>query len=377
MAVSFDAPTPAKPPANGTPYSEYRAAQEDESAIVRCMTADEFFAVESSANLVVPALGICPGPPTGLVGQAYVGKTIVALAGGMAVALGRELWGTWRVQQGAWLHLDYEQGRRHTKARIRRLARGFGVSDEELRALIAAGTIRIAVHPELRLTTAKAVDHYVRAFDGVRFVTCDSLRPMLGGVDENSSQVRGLMGVLSLASDRSGAAVGLIHHGGKTPLEGERARKETPRGSSGIVDEFQSLFVMTKRKGDLVTLVTHEKDRELGVPAADFGLRIDDVSDEHDPKWGLRVAHVDREQLGSTKDTGDAKFMKAVDAVRQCIRDNPGIAGIEAVAERIGIRRQTTSAAAKQLVADGEVVIRKVAKGVRLYLAHAAPAEGT
>jgi hypothetical protein len=374
MAISFDEPVPEKSNANGTPYSEYRAAQDDERAIVRCMTADEFFAAESSANLVVPALGICPGPPTGLVGQAYVGKTIVALAGGMAVALGRELWGTWRVQQGPWLHLDYEQGRRHTKARIRRLARGFGVSDEELRALIVAGTVRVAVHPELRLTTSKAVDHYVRAFEGVRFVTCDSLRPMLGGVDENSSQVRGLMGVLSLASDRSGAAVGLIHHGGKTPLEGERARKETPRGSSGIVDEFQSLFVMTKKKGDPVTLVTHEKDRELGEPAADFGLRIEDVPDERDPKWGLRVAHVDREQITKTPDTGDAQFAKALETVTHCIRDNPGIAGMGAVAERTKIRRATVSAAIAQLSTDDTIVsTRGPRNGVRLFLKHMAP----
>jgi Mn-dependent DtxR family transcriptional regulator len=362
--------------ANGSPYSEFRERQADEAGFVRCMTADEFFAVESAANLVVPALGICPGPPTGLVGQAYVGKTIVALAAGMAVALGRELWGTWRVQQGAWLHLDYEQGRRHTKARVRRLARAFGVSDDEVRALIATGIIRIAVHPELRLTTAKAADHYTRAFEGVRFVTCDSLRPMLGGVDENSSQVRAMLGVLSLASDRSGAAVALIHHGGKTPLQGERARKETPRGSSGIVDEFQSLFVMTKKKGDPVALVTHEKDRELGEPAADFGLRIDDVADERDPKWGLRVSHVDCEQMGAAKETHDGRFLKALAAARDCIRDNPGIAGIGAVAERLGVRRTAVSAAVNQLIADGVVTPTTAPKnGTRLYLSHAVPTE--
>ena len=38
-------------------------------AALRCLTADEFFAAESPANLVVPALGICPGPPTGFVGR--------------------------------------------------------------------------------------------------------------------------------------------------------------------------------------------------------------------------------------------------------------------------------------------------------------------
>ncbi len=59
-------------------------------AALRCLTADEFFAAESPANLVVPALGICPGPPTGFVGQAFVGKTIVALSMGLSVATGRD-----------------------------------------------------------------------------------------------------------------------------------------------------------------------------------------------------------------------------------------------------------------------------------------------
>lgn len=363
------------PPVNGSPYSAWHAA---EAPQVRCMTADEFFAPDASSNLVVPALGVCPGPPVGIAGQAYVGKTIVALSAGLSVALGRDLWGTWRVQQGAWLHLDYEQGRRHTKDRVRRLARGFGVEDEELRGLIDAGTVRVAVHPELRLTSQAAADRYARAFDGVRLVTCDSLRPMLGGVDENSSQVRGLMSALSLASDKTGAAVALLHHAGKTPLEGERARKETPRGSSGIVDEFASLFVMTKKKGDPVTHVSHEKDRELGLTVEDFGLRIEDVASESDPKWGLRVAHVDRAQMQGRADTGDAKFARALTAVRECVASKPGIAGIEAVAEATGMRRQTASAAVKQLLADGDLASRGAPRGgVRLYPKHLAPVEET
>jgi hypothetical protein len=362
----------ASPPVN------FGAALPEQPSLVRCLTADEFFAAESTANLVVPSLGICPGPPTGFVGQAYVGKTIVAFSFGLSVALGRNMWGVWPVQQGPWLHLDYEQGRRHTKARIHRLARGFGVPDELLRELIANGTIRIAVLPDLRLTTDRAADHFKRAFEGARLVTCDSLRPMLGGVDENSSQVRALMGSLTAASDASAAAVALLHHGGKTPIEGGRPRKETPRGSSGIIDEFQSFFVMTKAKGEPVALVTHEKDRELGLAVADFGLCIEDVpTDDGNMKGGLRVVHLDREQMtGKGPDAGSALLTRAIEAARACVRENPGIAGAEAVAERVQIRRQTVSAALKQLVADGEVIPQKSPRGgVRLFLTHMAPPE--
>jgi hypothetical protein len=307
-----------------------------------------------------------------------VGKTIVALALGMAIALGRPLWELWNVSRGPWLHLDYEQGRRHTKARIHRLARGFGVSDEELRELIEVGTVRIVVMPDLRLTTPNATDHFRRVFDGVRLVTCDSLRVMLGGIDENSSQVRALMSAISSASDATGAAVALIHHAGKTRTDGDRSRKEMARGSSAIVDELQSMFVMSKKRDERVTLVTHEKDRELGgETVADFGLRIDDVAtDNGDPKGALRVAYVDRDEMSDKIDTGSASFAIIIAAALDRIRDNPGIAGAEAVAGRVGGRRTTVRAAVKQLVTDGTVVACSSPRGgVRLYVKEAVPME--
>jgi hypothetical protein len=372
FAPDDDAPAP-----NGSPYSEYKA-QESQRRLV-CLSADDFFAPESVSDLVVPALGIAAGPPTGFIGQSYVGKTITAMSMGLAVVIGKALWGAWHVAQGPWLHLDYEQGKRHTKKRIHRLARAMGVTDEQLRQLIADGLIRIVVFPDLNLTTAGAADHFKREFEGARIVTADSLRLMLGGVDENSSQVRGLMGALSVASEATRAGVALIHHGGKTPIEGGRPRKETPRGSSGIIDEFQSMFVMTKAKGDPVALVTHEKDRELGEAVPDFGLRIEDVAggaEGQDPKWGLRVVHVDREETRQKAETGDKAFLKAMEAALACIKDNPGIAGAEQVAQRVGGRPVPLRAAVKQHIADGTVVTRKAPRGgVRLYLKHMATAE--
>lgn len=362
---------------------QLEAAKVTSAPLVRLLSADEFFAAEVVESLPIPALGIGPGPVNGMVGQTYAGKTIASCSMGLSVALGKDLWGAWRVQQGPWLHLDYEQGRRQTKKLIHRLARGQGITDEQLRALIAGGTIRIAILPDLRLTTDKASEHFRRVFEGVRLVTCDSLRPMLGGLDENSSQVRGYMAALSNASDSSGAAVSLIHHGGKTPNEGSvRTRKEMARGSSGIIDEFQSMFVLSKKKGDAVTLVTHEKDRFLGGTVSDFGLRFEDVSEtaegSGDPKWGLRVVHVDREQIASDKPTGDARLAKGIEAVRGCIDSHPGVAGTDAVRAIVCLDPALVRAAVGTLLASGEVVERKApgrGKGRMFYLSHMAPPE--
>jgi hypothetical protein len=84
------------------------------------------------------------------------------------------------------------------------------------------------------------------------------------------------------------------------------------------------MFVATKAKGEHVALVTHEKDRELGTLVPDFALRIEDVRDERDPKWGRQVMHVDRGELKARAPTGDAKLSKALASVRECIKSHPG-----------------------------------------------------
>ncbi len=90
----------------------------------------------------------------------------------------------------------------------------------------------------------------------------------------------------------------------------------------------------------------------------------------------MRVVHVDREQMKAKPDAEADKFAKAMATARTCIGENPGIAGAEATAERVGGRKATIRAAVKQLMADGDVVSRGASRGgVRLYLKHHLPME--
>jgi hypothetical protein len=338
--------------------------------LVTFLSDEEVFRKEAPSILVVPALGLAPGPPSGIFGQGYVGKTIIAMSLGLAVALGRPLWGLYSVRQGSYVHFDYEQGRRLTKIRIQRLAAGLGASKEDL-----AGRLKVAIYPRLNLTTPAAEDHYSRVLEGHTIAVIDALKGITPGIDENSSHIRDYLAALSRASERTGCALVLLHHAGKTPVAGERPRKESGRGSSAIFDECQSVFVITAKKGE-PALVSHEKDRELGMTVADFGLSIEDVpTDDGNPKGGLRVAHLDREQLRPASDPA-AKFARAVVTVRECVQKHPGIAGADAVRERVGMKAQVVRAAVRQLIADGEVVARAAPRcGVRLFLAYAAPPE--
>jgi len=198
---------------------------------------------------------------------------------------------------------------------------------------------------------------------------------MIGGVDENSSQVRQLIAVTSSASDKTGAAVGIIHHAGNTPMLGHKPRGEMGRGSSAIKDEFQSQYVMTKGKGDPYALVSHEKDRELGYELPNFGLRIDDVPDGGgDLRWGARIVKVDIDAKSGVMD--DAVFKSQMESVRDFIGKHPGVAGKNGVSTRMGINEGVVKICVDQLIADGSVVeLKGRGNSRRLYLTKDAPKE--
>jgi Bifunctional DNA primase/polymerase, N-terminal/AAA domain len=279
-------PTPTPPPLE---------SPTEPKALIEFIDHDELYTPDPPADLLVPALGICAGPSTGFFGQSYVGKSIATMAAAMAIALGRELWGQWAVRRGPWAHFDYEQGRRRCKRLVQRLSVGFGVTKDETR-----DWLRVAVYPVVNLTTKDAVDHYSRAFEGCAVATLDALKGLTPGVDENSSQMRDFMGILRMASENTGCVAIVNHNAGKPPPVGQRARKHEGRGSSGIFDECQTVFVATGEKG-LPVLVTHEKDRELGKTVADFALRIVDVEERGDPQAGIGVLveGVELSELGS------------------------------------------------------------------------------
>jgi 5S rRNA maturation endonuclease (ribonuclease M5) len=374
---SGEAPSSSKPtpgpglslshPSGASPNDPHAA--EHESA--HFLSADEFFEIdESPANLVISELGIGAGPITGIVGETFTGKTIAAFACGLAVAKGSPVWERFPSKNGPWVHFDYEQGKRHTKNRIRRIARSIGIEDEELRQLIAGKRIRIAVFPTLDLTMANAQSEYARLIDGAALVTADSARVMLGAVDENSSQVRSLLARLSRASEATGAAVVLVIHAGKpSPRGSNRTQKHSARGSSGIVDEMQSMFVLSNRKGDSATRVSHQKDRELGALIPDFGLRFEDIREGDDPKHGLRVVAA---PLGPRSSGSELR-----DLIIECVRKTPGIGGAAAVAESIRKSEGAVSTWVNTLLENGTLVERPGPnnRGRRLYLAADAPTE--
>jgi RecA-family ATPase len=277
---------------------------------------DEIWSAEPEANLVVPAMGIAPGPAHLVAGSWYTGKTLVLMTMGMSVASGRSIFGVWRTRVGKWIHFDHEMGRRHIKRYLQRLRSGLDIDPEVLR-----GMMSLRVLPRLNLRSPNAIDEYSRLLEGYSIATIDPLRAAAPGADENDSEFRQYIDIMGIVSDRTGCAVMLLHHGGK-PTEGSQ-RRNTGRGTSAIDDAVQSKFVLTAEEKGAPIMVSHEKTRELNQPLDDFYLRIDSSEES------VKLVHMLPDELAATTekaraDRDAAKLAKAKDSVRAALAKYAG-----------------------------------------------------
>lgn len=303
----------------------------------------ELWTKEPDTELIIPALGIAPGPVHTVIGSWYTGKTLFLMAMGLSVASGKDLFGLWRVRQGRWVHFDYEMGRRHIKRYLQRLALGMGVRPADLE-----GRVSIRSLPQLNLTTPNAADIYAEILEGASIVTIDPLRSAARGADENKSEFREHLDLIAGVSEKARAAVVLLHHAGK-PTEGAD-RRHTGRGTSAIDDAAQTKFVLSAKKKGAPILVTHEKTRELTQPLSDFYLEIDNSNPD-----AVRLVHRDPEEIAA-EDAPDlmAKTKQAVLATVSSARIE--LRSANEIASRIRGTRAIVLEAIRELFELGELV---------------------
>jgi AAA domain len=244
------------------------------------------------------SLRLAPGPVALFAGYGYSRKTLALQSLGLSVAMGAQAWGVFSCSSGMFVHLDYEQGRRLTQERYQRLARGMG---RELRELDDKD-MRVCIMPSVYLDHADVESKLMALCDGAKFVIVDSLRAAFPGADENSSDVRKYLDALSRVAERTGAVIAVIHHARKPDTNKGGSVTHAIRGSSALFDACQSIFVFEGEKGS-PTRVHHMKERVRGLELESFGLTSEDVYDSAGVQsdWGLRVTHLEPEQLAETE----------------------------------------------------------------------------
>jgi hypothetical protein len=330
--------------AGGTTTSAYQI--EDAAAI---------FAPLAPLRYIIQAIDLCPGAPALWAGYGYSMKTLAAQAAAMTIASGSgRVWGCFTAQPGRVLHIDYEQGSRLTRERYQRLAvpRMLGPDD-------VADRLSLITMPDLPLDGPKAEAQLSRLVDGYSLVLIDSLRAAAPHIDENSSDARRPLDMLSRVSERTGAAFVVIHHARKPNAAQVGGAKMAIRGSGALFDACGSVLVFEGEKGQ-PTRVTHEKARASGVLTDDFQIDVSDIPDGANPRAGLLVtgqgaASRDEVSEEASRSRTVAKLGRIRSELEKLFAVTPELGGAEEIAAKVGRRAPDVRAVLKLMVADQQV----------------------
>ena len=285
---------------------------------------------------LVEGLRLAPGAPTFMSGPTFVAKTMVMQDIALAVASGGSALGTYGVRRGPVVHLDYDgQGERITRERYQRLARARGVDLRELPITYQRrGLIPIddpAAEAALR-----------RRLEGAALCLIDSWRGATPSTDEWRRDGVQLVGdVLERLSHATGCTIVVVDHETKPQADGStRAGTHAMHGSSakGEIVQAHFRFRPPKDEADPVK-VEITKERIAGRVPAPFGIRVEDIlGNNGDPRWGLRVVHVDRAEFAEP--SGEERAASAVHrdavALARYVAAHPGCESTSARAVACG-----------------------------------------
>jgi len=315
-----DPPAQPKPPAPSAMRPMYDTGQ--------------LFAQLPEQRWTVGGLQIGAGRPTLFAGYGASAKTLASQQLALAVASGRPVWNRFETSPGVVLHIDYEQTFYATAKRYQRLALGHGIDLAEL-----GDRIRYVEMPRAWLDRPDGEDEYLRACDGIDLVIVDALRGAAPHTDENDSLFRRAIDSLTYVSQRTGAAILVLHHAGK-PKDGHTADARTlARGSSAIYDASGCVFNLQARPGAPARLVTQVKTpaEADGAPLAPFELVVDDVAFDGVPNAGVRV-YWQEPAIVDVGEQAEKAFQHDAEIILKAIRRNNGKSS-NAIVSRCGMPR--------------------------------------
>lgn len=305
------------------------------------------------------SLQIGPGRPNGLVGYGGTGKSYIAMAFGLCVATGTPFLDH-PVAQGRVRWLSWEMGRPATLGRFRALANGMGLT-------VPDGHLEVSTHPSAYLTTEGIEAVLVEELQGWDLVVLDSLRRMVPGVDENSSQVSQYLDILTRVSEHTGCTFLVLHHSGKSPADGsKRSPRESARGSSAITDALGAMWVVEGEGAGAPRVMTHARAHEAAEGECEpitLTLTYPEVTGGYPcGKRPLAVARVTQEELHEARRKqrrakGNEDWNERLDFIVSLIRAEPLIA-FSKLCGLAQMRVEYVRNAVEELMAEGRIVCR-------------------
>lgn len=319
--------------------------------------ASGIFAPLEPIQYVIRGIDLCPGAPAMWAGYGYSAKTLTAQSAALAIAgnVGKA-WGCFDVPQGRVLHLDYEQGSRLTRERYQRLALPMMLGPADLGDRLALSTM-----PPMYLDNPKAEKELEQTVKGYTLVIIDSLRAACPTMDENSSDARRVLDMLSRVSERTGATFIVIHHARKPNVTQAGGAKMAIRGSGALYDACGSVLIFEAEKGQPIR-ISHEKARTSGILCGDFEIEVTDIPDGANPRAGLLVTASgaqSREDAAedAARDRRLAQLSKLRTELTELFQREPEQGGADSIATKLGRGTHPVRGALALMIEAGDVFV--------------------
>lgn len=200
----------------------------------------------------LPSLSILFGPPATLK-SFLLADAAVCVAGGLSW-LGRE------VIQSPVLWIDFDNGSRRCHERVEALGRSHGLPET------------VPFHycsmpnPWLDSGNLHHIENLIRRINGLeaKLICIDNLGLVTGGMDENTSEMIGIMSNLRFLSEQTGAAVTVIHHERKSSSTGERSGASL-RGHTSIEASLDLALQVEREQHSNIVTIKSTKTRDIDI----------------------------------------------------------------------------------------------------------------
>lgn len=261
---------------------------------------DVFFGPPKPPRWIARELGLAPGRPAILSGASGGSKTLLLQSLLISLAVCRPIWNRFDPDEDAKpltvAHVDVDLGQDDLEHRYRRLYAGFPgapILREEIAPRFRMVSFPI---PELDLMQASARDRLKRELEGVDVAGIDALRGVSKG-DENSSEFRRGLDLLTAVSGETGTMFIVLHHISHAPRAQQGGRPVSDddddragRGTTAIKDAAGVVLRVTG-KGDTRKIRMVKPPGRTGIQwTKPFSVSIEDVDDVSiEGAAGLRV----------------------------------------------------------------------------------------
>jgi hypothetical protein len=328
-------------------------------------SGEVLFAKLPPKQWVAPSLMIGPGRPTQIQGFGGSLKSLSGQSMLVSLAAGQPIWNHFACDPVSVAQIDFEQGRYDTLQRLQRLAIGHGIDPREI-----AARLGVCALPPLYLTDPAAEEALRVLADKVRLILIDSLRAGLVGVDENDSNVRVYLDMMTRVSESTGCAFVVLHHARKPSKDGSGDARMHGRGSGAIFDACGCVLdIVAGRTGNDAKRVTMTKPPAgaRGASLEPFDLVVEDVPHDGDPHGGVRVVWRAATAAADPTDSADAKYEADAARLLQMVKKHVG-ASQAVIVERAGLMKARGVAVLAALVEDGRLTVTVGPRNAKTYL---------